>query len=309
MAAARLSISAGAPGGRLCSRFLVAVFAILILPTQGRALNVRLRWTPSPDTRVQGYYVYVREATRPYGSPRDAGAPRPRRDGSIAWVLTGLSDTASYFVAVSAYTDGRVESMLSNELAIGMPNPCALDACTAPTQCTVQPLPDGSACGPVGAACGATCVSGVCAGLADRALTIERLRVRRRSGELKVRAKGRFVTGATFDPMTDGLELTVADRGGAMLLQASLAPADLVANRDGSTIKSVRRRNDAPRVAVRRLLLRARDGETRWKARLVVSPAPATLPSGATVTLESGDLCLSAAAVDCQVRERTLNCR
>src|SRR5215510_11432125 len=96
MATPASSISTGARGRGVCLRVMVAVVTILMLPASSRALDARLRWTPSPESSVQGYYVYVREATKPYGAPRNAGAPPVQGDGSVSWVLAGLSDTATY---------------------------------------------------------------------------------------------------------------------------------------------------------------------------------------------------------------------
>lgn len=308
MEATRLS-STGARGRGLCLRLLVGVFTILMLPAEGWALKAVLRWTPSPDSRVRGYYVYVREATTPYTAPSDAGAGHLEGDGSVSWAVTGLAASRTYFVAVSTYTDTRFESALSNELAIGTPDPCVRDTCTAPTQCVLQSLPDGTSCGPPGAACGATCLAGACAELADRVMTVNSLRGKTGADGLKIAAKGSFVTSAVFDPMASGLQLTLADPGGATLLQTTLTPADLIASRDGSAIKSARRRNDAAPGPVRRLTLRTREDQTKWNVQLVVSPVPAALPTGATLTLQSGELCLSAQAPDCQARSRTLTCR
>jgi hypothetical protein len=310
MAAPRLSISAGAPGGCVCLRLLVAVFIVLILPTQSRALAARLRWAASLDARVQGYYVYVREATRPYGAPRDAGAGRIGGDGSRSWTIKGLSPTATYFVAVSAYTSNRLESSLSNELAIGSPNPCVEDRCTGPASCTVRALPDGAACGPSGvAACGATCLAGVCSGPADRSLTVDRLRVKRGAKDMRSTVKGWFQTSALFDPLAAGLQVTVADAAGAPLVQATLGPADLVARAGGDVIKTARRRKDTAAVRIRRLTLRRRDDGTFLKAQVVASPPPAALPTAATITLQSGALCLSSQLLDCQAGPRALSCR
>jgi hypothetical protein len=305
----RVSASTGARGRGVCLRVVVAVFTILVLPAQGRALNADLRWTASTDPRVQGYNVYVREATHPHGAPRNAGAPHVDGDGSVSWQLTGLVTSTTYFVAVTAYTDTGLESALSNELPIGTPNPCVRDQCTSLTQCILQTLPDGSSCGPAGAACGATCLAGVCAGLADRVMTIDRLRVKAARGDLKIMAKGSFVTSAVFDPMATGLQLTLADPNGAALVQTTLTPADLLASRDGGTIKSASRRGAADAGPVKRLLFRKRDDVTKWKAQLAVSPAPAGLPSGMTVAIQAGTLCVSAEATGCEVRARALTCR
>jgi hypothetical protein len=60
---------------------------------------------------------------------------------------------------------------------------------------------------------------------------------------------------------------------------------------------------------VKRLLFRTRNDVTKWKAQLVVSPAPGGLPSAVTLAFQAGDLCVSAEAPNCQVRSRTLTCR
>jgi len=310
MATPRLSISTRARGRGVCLRGLVAVFTISLVPTQARALDARLDWTPSADSRVQGYYVYVREATKPYGAPRDAGAGSVGTNGARSYTLTGLSPTTTYFVAVSAYTSNRLESALSNELPIGSPNPCVQDTCTGPVSCTVRSLPDGAACGPSGvAACGATCLAGVCSGPADRSLTVGRLRVKRGASGMQSTVKGSFQTSPLFDPLTTGLQITVADGAGAPLVQATLGPADLVATADGTVIKTARRRNDTAPVRIRRLTLRRRVDQTLLKAQIVASAAPAALPSAATITLQSGALCLSAQALDCKAGPRSLLCR
>jgi hypothetical protein len=148
----------------------------------------------------------VRQATKPYGAPVDAGAARQASGGTLDWVVSGLSSSATYFLAVSAYTASRVESPLSNELAIGSPDPCVQDTCTAPTQCTVHALPDGSACGPPGAAgCGSTCLAGTCVGLAEHGFSLDRLKLKL-SDQMKVQINAHFATSTLFTPQTSGLE-------------------------------------------------------------------------------------------------------
>src|SRR5262249_14953990 len=109
---------------RVCARLFclslaTAICILLSTPAQTRALDAQLRWRQSTDTRVEGYHVYVREATKPYGAPIDAGAARPASGGTLDWVVTGLSSNTTYFMAVSAYTSDGLESALSNELPLG----------------------------------------------------------------------------------------------------------------------------------------------------------------------------------------------
>jgi hypothetical protein len=47
----------------VCLWLGAAICMILSTPAPSRALDARLHWSPSTDSRVQGYYVYVREAT------------------------------------------------------------------------------------------------------------------------------------------------------------------------------------------------------------------------------------------------------
>ena len=54
--------------------------------------------------------------------------------------------------------------------------------------------------------------------------------------------------------------------------------------------------------------MRVRGDETRVKAVVIASPPPA-LPVGASFTLQSASLCLSAPALDCSAGARGLSCR
>jgi hypothetical protein len=299
---------AGQARVRACLWLGAAICMILSTPAQTRAFDVRLHWSPSTDSRVQGYYVYVREATKPYGAPVDAGAARQASGGTVDWIVSGLSSSTTYFVAVSAYTSSRVESPLSNELPIGSPDPCVQDTCTSPTQCTVRSLPDGSACGPPGAAgCGSTCLAGTCVGLAEHGFSLDRLKLKRSDQQLKVQVNAHFATTTLFAPQTSGLELTLADGDGNAVLDATLGAADLVAS--GNVMKLLRRRGDTAPVQLRRLVLRTRGADTIMKAQILAAPPPASLPDRATVALQSGALCLAAPRPECESRVRTPSCR
>src|SRR5262249_56258594 len=111
---------------------------------------------------------------------------------------------------------------------------------------------DGGVGGPPGAAgCGSTCLGGTCLGLADHQAPVDRLKLKRSNTQLKVLVSSHFATSTLFTPQTSGLELTLADDGGASLLDVTLGAADLTAS--GNVIKLVRRRGKTAPVQVRRL--------------------------------------------------------
>jgi hypothetical protein len=282
---------------------------LLLLPTESRALVAQLRWQPSTDSRVTGYFVYVRPATMPYGAALDAGAPRPASDGTLSYDVTGLSDSQVYFVAVTAHTATNLESALSNELPIGTPNPCVQDSCATKTQCTLRQLPNGTACGGAAAAqCGATCLAGVCSGLSPSGSSIDSIRLRLSSSLFRLTASGRFAATPSFDPASDGLTLTLSDGGGTALVQTTLPATAFVGSSDDNSIKLARQKTGQAPLQVRRLVFRTRNGTTRWKLRLN-APPPGGLPSGSAITLQTGSACLASAAVACNVRGSAATCR
>lgn len=308
MSAPRPSTSAAASRGGVCPRLLAVVTIIVGLPAWSWALDVQLRWAPSTGSAVKGYYVFVRQAKSNYGPPVDVGAPQPAADGTLSWVVTGLSPTATYFMAVSAYTGTGIESALSNELALGTPDPCALDVCSSRTQCTVSSLPDGTACGPSAAgSCGSSCQAGTCLGAAQRGFTLTRLKVKRSDAQLRAVASGQFASSSLFVPLASGLQITVADGAGTALVQVALPAASFVASPDGNVVKLARRRGTTAQVQVRRLTLKTRNGNTLMKLRLF-APPPQVLPQSATVMLQAGGLCLTASAPACEAQPRILSC-
>jgi len=308
MAAPRPSTSTAASGGRVCPRLLAVVTILVGLPGWSWALDAQLRWTPSPDSVVKGYYVYVRQAKSTYGPPVDVGAPQPAADGTLSWIVTGLSPTTTYFIAVSAYAGTGIESALSGELPLGTPDPCALDVCSGPTQCTIGSLPDGTACGAAAAgSCGSACQAGSCLGAAQSGFAVTKLKVKRSDAQLRAAATGKFASSSLFDPVASGLQLTVVDGTGTVLVQVALPPASLVASPDGSVVKLARRQGTTAQVQLRRLTLKTRNGYTLVKLRLYAPPPPA-LPQSATVMLQAGSLCLTGAPSTCRVQPRILSC-
>jgi hypothetical protein len=304
-----LRTSVQGPRGRSSARLALTLMTLLLLPTESRALVEQLRWQPSTDSRVTGYFVYVRQATMPYGMALDAGAPRPASDGTLSYDVTGLSDSQVYFVALTAYTATNLESALSNELPIGTPNPCVQDSCVTKTQCSVTQLPDGTACGGPGAAqCGSTCLAGVCSGLSPSGFSIDSIRLRLSSGQFRVTASGRFAATPSFDPTDGGLTLALSDGNGTPLVQTTLPATAFVGSPDDSSIKLARQKSSPGPLQVRRLVFRTKNGTTRWKLRLN-APSPGSLPDASAITLQTASACLASPAVACSVRGSSATCR
>jgi len=304
-----LRTSVQGPRGRSSARLALTLLTLLLLPTESRALVAQLRWQPSTDSRVTGYFVYVRPATMPYGAALDAGAPRPASDGTLSYDVSGLSDTQVYFVAVTAHTATNLESALSNELPIGTPNPCVQDSCVSKTQCTVNQLPDGTACGgPAATQCGATCLAGVCSGLSPSGFSIGSIRLQLSSSQFRVTASGLFAATPSFDPATDGLTLALSDGGGTPLVQTTLPASAFVGSPDDSSIKLARQWGSQAPLQVRRFVFRTRNGTTQWKLRLN-APPPGGLPAASAITLQTANACLASAAIPCTVRGSAATCR
>jgi hypothetical protein len=297
------------PYGHLSVRLALTLMTLLLLPAESWALVAQLRWQPSTDSRVTGYFVYVRPATMPYGAALDAGAPRPASDGTLLYDVSGLSDTQVYFVAVTAHTATNLESALSNERPIGTPNPCVQDSCVSKTQCTVNQLPDGTACGgPAATQCGATCLAGVCSGLSPSGFSIDNIRLRLSSGQFRVTASGRFAATPSFDPATSGLTLGLSDGGGTPIVQTTLPASAFVSSSDDSSVKLARQKGGQAPLQVRRFVFRTKNGTTRWKLRLN-APPPGGLPDASAITLQAANACLASAAVACTVRGSAATCR
>src|SRR5262245_16443856 len=112
--------------------------ALACVPSLAGAVGARVRWLPSPDVRVVGYFVYVRSAGAPSTTPIDAGLPARASDGSMRYDITNLSPGA-YVFAVSGHTAAPIqETQLSAEARLGPPPlPCVHDGCTAPTVCDI----------------------------------------------------------------------------------------------------------------------------------------------------------------------------
>jgi hypothetical protein len=121
------------------------IFTALALSSAAHAGSVRIRWLPSSATAVIGYKVYTRVAETPYAAPEDVALPDPAADGTLAWIVGGLTAGQRYFFAVSAYTADE-ESVISEEYLFGAVDPCGVDSCLAATSCEIHPVSDGTSC-------------------------------------------------------------------------------------------------------------------------------------------------------------------
>ncbi len=146
-------------------RILRAAGALLLVAVAARAeaAGARLRWTPSSDSRVTGYHVWMRRPGVSYGSPMNAGKPPLAADGTMSYDVSGFTAGQTYIFGVTAYTADPLESDLSVEIALGPTNPCMVDHCTTPTTCEIRSAADGSSCDD-GLFCNgiAVCESGAC---------------------------------------------------------------------------------------------------------------------------------------------------
>ena len=75
--------------------------------------SLRLSWNANTETDLAGYRVYYGIASGDYGEPIDVG-------NVTAYELTGLSETITYYVALTAFDTADNESEKSDEVS-GMP--------------------------------------------------------------------------------------------------------------------------------------------------------------------------------------------
>ena len=123
----------------------IVVCTALALSSAAHAGGVRIRWLPSSHASVVGYRVYTRIAGTPYTAPADAALPTLAADGTLAWIVGGLTAGQRYFFAVSAYTADE-ESLISDEFLFGAVDPCGVDRCATATSCEIHPVSDGTGC-------------------------------------------------------------------------------------------------------------------------------------------------------------------
>lgn len=164
-----------------------------------------LRWLPSPSSDVVGYVVHIgpnsgfRDSGT--GTAIDIGDSFTILDGIAMYPLEGLTQTSAYFV-MTAYDVAGLSSVPSNEIFVELltgctsnaecidtnlcngtescvagacvpgttlscadPGPCEISSCDAIQGCSLQTVPDGSACDDGDAFTAFdTCFSGICLG-------------------------------------------------------------------------------------------------------------------------------------------------
>lgn len=127
---------------------LGVIVGLLVASSAGEALAARalVRWTPTADTRVVGYDVWVRPAGTTYDTAFRPTQLTSHADGSVSTVVDNLVENRSYYVAVSAFTGDGKQSPFSRELGLGPVDPCVVDRCTGKTTCDIRPASDGASC-------------------------------------------------------------------------------------------------------------------------------------------------------------------
>jgi hypothetical protein len=73
-----------------------------------------LEWDANPESSVAGYNVYLGNASRSYSQVIDVGL-------QTSYQLTNVNVGVTYFIAVTAYDSGRLESPFSDEVIYTLP--------------------------------------------------------------------------------------------------------------------------------------------------------------------------------------------
>jgi len=88
---------------------LLSLSLNFILPRSVWSAQVTLTWDAVADSSLQGYKIYYGTASRNYTAAVNVG-------NAVTYVLTGLADGTTYYVAVTAYGSSG-ESTYSNEVS------------------------------------------------------------------------------------------------------------------------------------------------------------------------------------------------
>ena len=115
------------------AQWLLVVALLLLTGTQALAGSISLAWDPVGDPRLAGYKVYYGTSSRNYSGQIDVGNVTTR-------TVSGLTDGAKYYFAVTAYDGSRIESGFSNEVVGTVPSAVPVANFTASTTTGVAPL-------------------------------------------------------------------------------------------------------------------------------------------------------------------------
>ena len=157
------------------SSLAALVVTLLSLPAAGAQRDYLLRWIVPPDPDVAGYRVYVALRSMDYDQGVDIGPQLPDPQGIASYLYGGLESDTDYYVVMTAYNTGDLESVFSNEIVIQAlacdptacedANPCTVDACSG-TVCTNDPVLDGTGCDDEDpATVQDACFDGICMGV------------------------------------------------------------------------------------------------------------------------------------------------
>ena len=257
------------------SKSVAALLLVCAAADQAGAAGARLRWRPSADASAVGYDVYVRAAGTPYGTPLDAGLPPLDSDGTMSFVVSGLTSGDTYYFAVTAYAADRTQSGFAGELALGPPTPCRIDRCTTPTACEFGNSPDGTPCSQ-GSICDA-CRAGSCAAVPTIPLTATMVRLSGRGRAPRLAASGSFTPPQPLDPTRSGVALTLADASGHVLYLAPVPGAAMRGNATGTSFRLDAGAAAASAPGLRQLQIRLAAGVARVSALAAASDLAAAV--------------------------------
>ena len=138
--------------GKNKSRLFITLGGLLLLgmlfpisATTSTPLEITLAWDPSPDADVDGYGIYFRtSADQPFQLLDDVYVDELEDPDNPMVTLTELDDGATYYFAVTAFSEDGHESNLSSKVCV------QIDGAAA-TECSSEEdddnnVNDGSGC-------------------------------------------------------------------------------------------------------------------------------------------------------------------
>lgn len=100
-------------------KFLAIITVLNILAFGiGLADEVTVAWDPNTEADLAGYKIHIGTETGVYTEVRDMGLPDPTE-----YVVTGLTQGETYYMAATAYDANSNNSGFSNEIQYTVPDP------------------------------------------------------------------------------------------------------------------------------------------------------------------------------------------